>query len=61
MWCLLVPAHYSGKDLNPELPSFPATLGDLMDLLKGWRARLSSELEDKVRTGVDEVDEGVGV
>jgi hypothetical protein len=39
----------AGKDLNPELPTFPATLGDLMDMLKGWRARISSELEDKVR------------
>lgn len=38
-------------DMNPESPSFPATLGDLMEHLKAWRARLLSELEDRVSSG----------
>ncbi len=35
--------------MNPDSPTFPPTLGDLMDQLKAWRTRLLSELEDRVR------------
>ncbi len=37
--------------MNPEALLFPSTLGELMERLKSWRARLLNELEDRVRGG----------
>ncbi|GFR40173.1 hypothetical protein Agub_g730, partial [Astrephomene gubernaculifera] len=36
------------RDMNPEGPAFPATLGELTEQLKSWRARLQADLEDKL-------------
>lgn len=35
--------------MNPDSPGFPATLGELTEVLKGWRAHILSELEERVR------------
>ncbi|GIL45633.1 hypothetical protein Vafri_2841, partial [Volvox africanus] len=36
------------RDMNPDGPAFPATLGELSEQLKSWRARLQADLEDKL-------------
>eukprot|EP00798_Chlamydomonas_sp_ICE-L_P011531 gene11531-34243_t len=36
------------RDMNPDGPTFPATLGHLSEQLKTWRGRLQSELEERM-------------
>ncbi|KAK9813189.1 hypothetical protein WJX72_010368 [[Myrmecia] bisecta] len=36
------------RDLSPERPTFPATLGDLAARLKSWKAQLQSSVEDSM-------------
>lgn len=36
------------RDLSPEGPKFPATLGEVAERLKAWRNSLQADLEDKM-------------
>ncbi|KAL6746236.1 hypothetical protein V8C86DRAFT_2445362, partial [Haematococcus lacustris] len=49
------------KDMNPDSAGFPPTLGGLMEHLKAWRARLLSELEERIPSLLRLEDEAPGL